>query len=161
MASRDHSLFPSLTRPRTIALGLVLLVSSCASSESTAPVTTDLVTAPAAASSSQDTNDGTFPDVIDATATNQGDGAWTFAVTISSPYDSPDRYADAWRVLGPSGTELGLRILTHDHAAEQPFTRSQSGIVIPGDVEVVTIQGRDLVNGWGGATFDVELPPSS
>ena len=35
---------------------------------------------------------------------------------------------DAWRVLDPDGNELGVRILTHDHANEQPFTRSQGGI---------------------------------
>ena len=80
------------------------------------------------------------------------------AVTISSPYDTPERYADAWRVLGPDGEEYGIRVLAHDHAAEQPFTRSQGGIVIPDEVDVVTVQGRDLANGWGGATLDYELP---
>ena len=98
-----------------------------------------------------------FPDVIGVEATRDDD-SWTFAVTISSPYDTPERYADAWRVLGPDGTEYGIRILAHDHASEQPFTRSQSGIVVPDDVEVVTVQARDLANGWGGATVDHELP---
>lgn len=97
-----------------------------------------------------------YPDVIDAVATEQ-DGGWHFEVTISSPYDSPAQYADAWRVLAPDGTELGLRILTHDHASEQPFTRSQSGIQIPADVERVTVEGRDLLNGWGGATLEMQL----
>ena len=61
-------------------------------------------------------------------------------------------------VLGPDGTEYGIRILAHDHANEQPFTRSQSGIPIPADVQTVTIQGRDLANGWGGLTFELTLP---
>ena len=26
------------------------------------------------------------------------------------------------------------------------------------EIEVVTIEGRDLVNGWGGATVEVNLP---
>ena len=96
--------------------------------------------------------DGLFPDVLEVSATQGDDGTWTFAVTISSPYDSPDRYADAWRVLGPDGTELGVRELLHDHAGEQPFTRSLSGIEIAGDVTEVTVQARDQLNGWGGAT---------
>jgi hypothetical protein len=99
-----------------------------------------------------------FPDVVAARATQQADGTWRFDVTLSSPYDSPDRYADAWRVLGPDGTELGVRVLTHDHASEQPFTRSLAGVEIPAAVSTVTIQGRDRVSGWGGATVEIELP---
>lgn len=99
-----------------------------------------------------------FPDIIAAVATREDSGTWRFDVTVSSPYDSPEQYADAWRVLHPDGTELGIRILTHDHASEQPFTRSQGGITIPDDVTAVTIEGRDLENGWGGGTLDLDLP---
>lgn len=99
-----------------------------------------------------------FPDVVDATAEQGADGTWSFSVTLSSPYDSPQRYADAWRVLAPDGTELGVRELLHDHAAEQLFTRSLGGVEIPDDVVVVTIEGRDQISGWGGATFDLTLP---
>lgn len=98
-----------------------------------------------------------FPDVLDAVATHDGDGSWTFSATLSSPYDSAARYADAWRVLGPDDEVYGVRELTHDHASEQPFTRSQSGIEIPEDVTTVIVQGRDQVSGWGGATVEVEL----
>lgn len=98
-----------------------------------------------------------FPDVIDASATRGNDDTWTVSATLSSPYDSPDRYADAWRVVGPDGTVFGERILTHDHASEQPFTRSQSGIAIPSHVTMVTIQGRDQRSGWGGTTFELSL----
>jgi hypothetical protein len=97
-----------------------------------------------------------FPDVIDATAERTGD-TWTIAATLSSPYDTPERFADAWRVIGPDSTVFGERILTHDHANEQPFTRSQSGIEIPDGVTLVTIEGRDLENGWGGETFALDL----
>lgn len=97
-----------------------------------------------------------FPDVIAATA--MADGAtWTVSATLSSPYDTPERYADAWRVIGPDGTVYAERILTHDHANEQPFTRSQSGIEIPDDISEVTIEGRDLANGYGGSTFVLTL----
>lgn len=98
-----------------------------------------------------------FPDVVEAEAT-PSNGEWSFAVTISSPYDSPDRYADGWRILGPDGTEYGFRLLTHDHASEQPFTRTLEGVVIPGDVRTVTIEGRDQEFGFGGSTFELTLP---
>jgi len=98
-----------------------------------------------------------FPDVIDATAQRTED-TWTIAATLSSPYDTPERYADAWRVLGPDGEVYAERILTHDHANEQPFTRSQSGVVIPSEVSVIVIQGRDLEFGYGGDTFELVLP---
>ena len=86
-----------------------------------------------------------------------GSGTWTFDATLSSPYDTPQRYADAWRVVGPDGTVFGIRELTHDHASEQPFTRSQTGIEIPEDVQTVTVEGRDQISGWGGATVEVNL----
>lgn len=106
---------------------------------------------------SQDVTGELFPDVIGATAERGADGLWTFSATLSSPYDTPKRYADAWRVLGPDGEVYGIRELAHDHANEQPFTRSQSGIEIPEDVTVVTVEGRDQISGWGGATVEVEL----
>ncbi|MEL6985042.1 MAG: hypothetical protein AAFO29_21605 [Actinomycetota bacterium] len=98
-----------------------------------------------------------FPDVVGATADQGADGTWTFSATLSSPYDTPDRYADAWRVVGPDGEVYGIRELAHDHANEQPFTRSQSGIVVPDGVTTVTVEGRDQVSGWGGATVEVDL----
>jgi len=98
-----------------------------------------------------------FPDIVAVQATQEDSGGWRFDVTVSSPYDTPARYADAWRVLDPDGNELGIRVLTHDHANEQPFTRSQSGIQVPDGVNEVTIQGRDLANGWGGGDLVVEL----
>ena len=61
-------------------------------------------------------------------------------------------------MLDPEGNELGIRVLTHDHANEQPFTRSQGGIAVPEGVSEVTIQGRDLGNGWGGGDLVVALP---
>ncbi len=98
-----------------------------------------------------------FPDVLDVEATVSSTG-WTFAVTISSPYDSPGRYADGWRILGPDGTEYGFRLLTHDHASEQPFTRTLDGVEIPDGITTVTIEGRDQEFGFGGATFELTLP---
>lgn len=98
------------------------------------------------------------PDVVGVEATyDDRSGTWTFAVTISSPYDTPDRYADGWRVVGPDGTAFGVHTLTHDHASEQPFTRRQTGVVIPDGVDEVTIEGRDQTYGFGGTTMTIAL----
>ena len=82
---------------------------------------------------------------------------WRFDVKLSSPYDSPQRYADGWRVLDDQDNELGLRVLGHHHASEQPFTRSHT-IEVPGDTKLVFVEGRDQANGWSGQRFKVELP---
>ena len=101
-----------------------------------------------------------FPDVVAAELEPAGD-TWRLSATLSSPYDTPERYADAFRALAEDGTVLGVRELAHHHANEQPFTRSLTGLEIPDDVERITVEGRDLANGWGGATVDVEVPPRS
>lgn len=101
-----------------------------------------------------------FPDVLAVELRPAGDRMFDIAVTISSPYDSPQRYADGWRVLDPEGNVLGTHTLLHDHAGEQPFTRTQSGVLIPESVEFVTVEGRDQGNGFGGLTLTVEVPES-
>ncbi len=135
-------------------LAVVIALSACTADVSIESTPDD---EPAATVSDATEVTELYPDVVGVEAVHDGDGSWTFDVTLSSPYDSPERYADAWRVVGPDGTVFGERILLHDHAAEQPFTRSQSGIEIPDEVTTVTVEGRDQVSGWGGATMDVTL----
>lgn len=137
-----------------LALATVVLLASCGDDDAATPTTSVVTSEPVVEA---DPDDARFPDVIAATATPDGDGTWSFSVTISSPYDSPDRYADAWRVLGPGGEVLGVRELLHDHAAEQPFTRSLAGVPLDSEIEVVTIEGRDQLNGWGGQTVEVRV----
>lgn len=98
-----------------------------------------------------------FPDVVEVELTPVGDDRFEVTATLSSPYDSPERYADAWRVLDENGDELGVRELAHDHASEQPFTRSEV-VTIPADVDEVTVEGRDQVSGYGGETVTVAVP---
>jgi hypothetical protein len=95
--------------------------------------------------------------VIDVAVEEESVGVFAFTVTISSPYDTPERYADGWRIVGPDGTVYGEHALAHDHAAEQPFTRTQSGVAIPADVDEVTVEGRDLEHGYGGTTVTVAV----
>lgn len=123
-----------------------------------AVATTVAADAPRSTTTAVASADELFPDVVAADVTRASDGTFSFDVTISSPYDTPDRYADAWRIVGPDGEVLGVRELLHDHAGEQPFTRSLAGVVIPEEVSVVVVEGRDQLNGWGGATVEVSVP---
>jgi len=97
-----------------------------------------------------------FPEVLAVKTGPRNDESMRFDVTLSSTYDSPERYADAWRVLDRDGNELGIRILGHDHANEQPFTRSGT-VEIPTGTYKVFVEGRDQANGWSGQRFEVEL----
>jgi len=98
-----------------------------------------------------------YPEVLAVKVRPSKNERLQFNVTLSSPYDSPERYADAWRVLDDQDNELGIRILGHDHASEQPFTRSQT-IKIPSTTKWVFVEARDQSNGWSGQRYKVELP---
>jgi hypothetical protein len=98
------------------------------------------------------------PDVLGVSVRHAGGDRFDFDVTISSPYDTPQRYADGFRVSHHDGTVYGERKLWHDHAGEQPFTRDLHGVRIPSGVRTVVIQARDQVHGYGGRTIEVALP---
>ncbi|NDJ55118.1 MAG: hypothetical protein GYB68_18765, partial [Chloroflexi bacterium] len=73
-------------------------------------------------------------------------------------------YVDGWDVVLPDGTVVKpdpnspfTRLLLHPHVTEQPFTRSQSGIIIPEDVTTVTVRAHDLLHGFGGVEVVVDL----
>jgi len=134
-------------------------LSACGTDQSDVTRGGDYTTSSSSAASEESgsTADADFPDVIAAELSDDGD-TYSLEVTMSSEYDTPERYADGWRVLDAEGNELGTMELGHDHASEQPFTRSQSGLEIPDGVETVTVEGHDLVNGYGGATVDVDVP---
>jgi hypothetical protein len=98
------------------------------------------------------------PDVIAAKIRPSGPDRFDFDVTVSSPYDTPQRYADAFRVMAKDGTVYGERVLLHDHAGEQPFTRDLYGVKVPRTVKVVVVQARDQRFGYGGKTIEISLP---
>ncbi|WP_116040885.1 hypothetical protein [Amycolatopsis palatopharyngis] len=137
-----------------LATGLAL--GGCAAND---PPPTETSSAAERESPSAGASEQRFPDVLDATISREPDGL-TVAATISSPYDSPERYADAFRVRSVDGrTVFGVRELAHDHAGEQPFTRSLTGLEVPSGTDRVEVQARDMANGWGGATHIVAVPP--
>ncbi len=140
-------------------LGLALVLGGCgaSSSESEAEVTSG-ASASVSADIEPDTKDAEHPDVLGVVLESDSNGGWSLEVTLSAEYDSPERYADGWRVLDADGNVLGEHSLGHDHAHEQPVTRTQSDLEIPEGVDVVTVQGRDTENGFGGATLEVKVP---
>ena len=97
-------------------------------------------------------------DVIDAVVTGEASGTYRFEVTVRSADTGGEKYADLWEVRSPDGILLGRRVLTHPHVDEQPFTRSQGGIIIPDAVNEVTIVARDTVEGFCGEPLDVAIP---
>ncbi|QSA98753.1 hypothetical protein [Methylococcus sp. EFPC2] len=98
------------------------------------------------------------PDVLSVEVRANGANRFDFDVTISSPYDTPQRYADGFRVSGTDGRNYGERKLLHDHATEQPFTRDLYDVDIPAGIRAVRVQARDQQYGYGGKTVEVALP---
>lgn len=99
-----------------------------------------------------------YPNVVAVKVQSSGVDTFNFDATVSSPYDSAQRYADAFRVMGKDGQVYGERKLLHDHADEQPFTRDLYFVKIPRGVRVVVLQARDQKYGYGGKTVEVALP---
>jgi hypothetical protein len=133
---------------------LALALGGCGSDDEPTDATPAATAATAATAGSAGQQ---HPDVIDVVVEEESVGVFMFTVTMSSPYDTPERYADGWRIVGPDGTVYGEHTLTHDHANEQPFTRTQSGVAIPAEVDEVTVEGRDLEHGYGGETVTVAV----
>ncbi|MCI0710912.1 MAG: DPP IV N-terminal domain-containing protein [Chloroflexi bacterium] len=106
-------------------------------------------------------------DVEFVRATLSDDGTWRFDVTVRHEDTGWEDYANGWDIVLPDGIVLKgkddefTRLLLHPHETEQPFTRSQSGLVIPDGVTTVTVRAHDLVDGWGGREVVVDLTQSS
>jgi hypothetical protein len=103
-------------------------------------------------------------DVEFVRASENSNGSWTFHVTVRHPDSGWEDYADGWDVVLPDGSVVKpdpnspfTRLLLHPHETEQPFTRSQSGIVIPEEITQVVVRAHDLVDGFGGQEVTVDL----
>jgi hypothetical protein len=106
----------------------------------------------------------TKANVLFVRAVQSAGGSWNFAVTVQHPDTGWDNYADGWDVVAPDGSILlpnpdipFTRRLDHPHVDEQPFTRSQSGIVIPEGVISVRVRAHSLTGGFGGREIEVDL----
>jgi len=155
-----------------IALAGLVLLSTCGGAPM--PPTEALPVASSTAQPSSEpsptpaTGEKGNADVVHVRAVQSTDGAWTFQVTVEHPDTGWEDYADGWDVLTPDGQVLKpdpdspfTRLLLHPHENEQPFTRSQSGIVIPESVSRVLVRAHDLVDGYGGREVWVDLAVAS
>jgi len=146
----------------TAGAACLAMLAGCGGSDEPAPAGVPSAVERAAGSDAEETAETAerqrHPDILSATLIARDDGTYDVEVTVSSPYDTPQRYADGWRVLAPDGSDLGSHTLLHDHAGEQPFTRTQRGLAIPDVVTEVTVEGRDLEHGYGGGTVVVAVP---
>ena len=107
-------------------------------------------------------------DVMQVRAVLDEDGTWTFHVTVSHPDTGWDDYADGWdvvteagEVLKASSADTFTRLLLHPHENEQPFTRSQSNIVVPDGETALIVRAHDIVDGFGGIEVLVDLSAES
>lgn len=103
-------------------------------------------------------------DVLFVAARQESADTWQFSVTVEHPDTGWEDYADGWDVVLPDGTVAKpnadsqfTRLLSHPHETEQPFTRSQSGIVLPIQITSVTVRAHDLIDGYGGREVVVDL----
>jgi hypothetical protein len=100
-------------------------------------------------------------------APGEGATTWTFHVTVEHPDTGWEDYADGWDVVTPEGEVLKpdpgapfTRLLLHPHVDEQPFTRSQSGVVVPAGTTEVRVRAHDIVDGYGGQEVVVDMTAS-
>lgn len=152
---------PVSARLRVLVAAIVMLTAGCAASGTDAPEDESAGASHAADIENADVSEEAaqrFSDVVDAELNATGDGQYQIAVTMSSPYDSPERYANGWRVLDQDGTVLAEHDLAHHHANEQPFTRTRGPFEIPDAVNEVTVEGRDLEHDYGGQTMTIDVP---
>ena len=84
-------------------------------------------------------------------------GLWVVRVTLEHQDKGWEHYADGWRIVASDGTILGERTLYHPHVAEQPFTRSLSGVKIPPSVKQIYIEARDNIHGWSKDKLQIDL----
>lgn len=156
---------------RLIAVGLVLAAcggTDVAETAATAPVTTTPATTTPATTSPVATSPATTspvgaadcPEVLAVEMRQTEVGVFTVSATVRSVDIEGVSFADAWEVRDLDGNVLGIRVLAHPHANEQPFTRSVSDVSIPPEVTEVVVDARDSVRGFCGISLVAEVPHS-
>ena len=147
---------------RLIVVALAVLVSACASTvvrsevvEVPAPVTQAANAEPTSTAAPGSPSPGGCADVVAVEVS--GSGPYRFDVTVSSPDEGWEKYADQWRVEDVDGNVIGVRELTHPHVDEQPFTRSLGGVEAASGSSVI-VAARDSVEGYCGLSVTAQLP---
>jgi hypothetical protein len=96
--------------------------------------------------------------VLATTFEKTAENTYTVSATVRHNDIGWDNYADAFEVKGGpvqnNTVQNGLRVLAHPHETEQPFTRSQSGVVASG---LVWVEAKDNVEGTPGSKIYLDL----
>jgi hypothetical protein len=131
--------------PVFILIAVITLISSCRSSENGSQIQ----------SSGEDpvSVENIVPSAVVQAVTTSGEpGSYNFSVTISSPDEGCDQYADWWEVLSPEGELIYRRILLHSHVNEQPFTRGGGPVGITAE-ESVIVRAHFHPHGYSDQAF--------
>lgn len=100
-----------------------------------------------------DWNTFDYAHILATTFEKTGENTYTVSATVRHNDTGWDNYADAFEVKG-NDAQNGLRVLAHPHENEQPFTRSQSGVIATG---LVWVEAKDNVEGLGGSKIYLDL----
>ena len=117
-----------------------------------------VMTSSAAFAQTDNGSEQRFPSVTGVDVTPVGNGRFDFVVTISSPYDSAARHANGFRIMTGEGIVYAETEFAFNPANGETHKQALRGVAIPADVRTVTIQARDLENGYGGRTAPAFLP---
>jgi hypothetical protein len=97
--------------------------------------------------------DGLCADVVGVTVEGDAGGAATVTVTVRSDDVGWEGYADRWEIV--SGDEVvAVRVLTHPHVEEQPFTRSLRGVDLPAGS--LSVRAHHSTGGFCGSEMALE-----
>lgn len=129
----------------TAALAVVM---GCTASPDPAPTNADTPSPPEATAANPTSPEDLVADVISVDVSGSA-GAYDFAVKVESPDRSCAQYADWWEVISEKGELLYRRVMLHDHANEQPFTRSGGPVEIDAGT-VVIVRAHMHPTGYGG-----------
>ena len=87
------------------------------------------------------------------------DGSYDVHVTVRHADEGWDHYADRWEIVNPeTGGVIAVRELLHPHVNEQPFTRSLTGVEIPGGIDSILVRARCNLHGFEGRRSVQNIP---
>ncbi len=89
---------------------------------------------------------------IIAVSVTGGNGNYNFSVSVNSPDTGCNQYADWWEIISEEGHLISRRILLHSHVNEQPFSRSQNGVLVSQN-RVLIIRAHMNTTGYGNQAF--------
>lgn len=85
-------------------------------------------------------------------------GIYHFEVTIEHEDKGWDDYLEAWEVFGPDGRILASRPFFKPQPEKSKSVTALTGVIVPEDIETVTIRARTYPVGLEGEPFEVKIP---